>query len=237
MWCMAVRLASDRFGSVGPVLTAAALAALGIGVAAAEQGRLSQLRGLDVVGIALLLGGSLPVAFARRWAVAGYLVALASIGTYQALGYTIQSPYFLGVLLTGYRAAAPGHRLRSTALALLAFPLYAIGAVVTGRPELSYGVPTLAVAAFLAGQVASELRAASERREAQARAEAELRLVTDERLRIARELHDVISHGIATIGVLSGWQPAWAAQTCLRADANDEVAHNVPPRLGDHAFP
>jgi hypothetical protein len=83
---MAVRLASDRFGWIGPVLTATALATVGIGVAAAEQGRSSQLRGVDVVGIALLLGGSLPLAFARRWAVVAYLVALASIGAYQALG-------------------------------------------------------------------------------------------------------------------------------------------------------
>jgi signal transduction histidine kinase len=201
---MAFRAASDRFIWVWPVLTAMVLSALAAGVAAAEQGRVPQQRALDPLGIALLLAGSATVAVPKRWSVPTYLVALVSVSAYQALGYTIQSPYFLGVLLTGYRAAEQGHRRRTALLALLGFPLGAIGAVVSARPELAYGLPTLAVAALVSGQVASELRAASVQRELQARSEHERLLVSEERLRIARELHDVISHGIATIGVQAG---------------------------------
>src|SRR5438132_7650797 len=149
------------------ILTAVVLMALAIGVSAAEEARNPQQRLLDPLGIGLLMAGSLPVAVARRWPVAAYLVALIAIGGYQALGYTINSPYFLGVLVTAYTAAAPGHRQRSGLLALVAFPVYAIGAIVRDRPDLAYGVPTLTAAAFVVGQVASELRAASARSEAQ----------------------------------------------------------------------
>ena len=201
---MALRAASDRFSWVGPVVTALVLAALAVGVAAAEQGRGPQLRVLDPLGIALLLAGSATVALPKRWAAPAYLVALVSISAYQALGYTVQSPYFLGLLLSGYRAAEHAHRRRTAVLALLGFPLGAIGAIASGRPELAYGLPSIALAALVAGQVASELRAASAQRERQARAEHERLLVSEERLRIARELHDVISHSIATIGIQAG---------------------------------
>src|SRR5262249_9480220 len=161
-------------------------------------------RALDSLGVMLLLVGSVPVALAGRWPVAMYLVALVGIDVYQALGYTVTSPYFLGLLLTAYAAAAPGRWRRSAALALLSCPLFVLGGLARGRVELGFAVPVLACAAFAAGEVASELRAASERQSRQARREADLLLVAEERLRIARELHDVVSHTIATIGIQAG---------------------------------
>jgi signal transduction histidine kinase len=186
--------------------TAAAIvfAALAIGVTLGEQGRTPTARPLDALGIALLLGGSLPVAVSRWWPVPAYLVASLSIGAYQALAYPTTSPYFLGVAVTAYQAAAPGHRVRSVLLAALAVPIYGAGAIIRDQPELAYIMTVLTAAAFVAGQVACELRETSARREAEARAEEERRMLTEERLRIARELHDVISHSIATIGVQAG---------------------------------
>jgi signal transduction histidine kinase len=194
----------DHLGWFAPVATAIVFAALAISVAFGEQARTPGVRFLDPIGLALLLGGALPVAVARWWPQAAYLVATGCISAYQALGYPTDSPYFLGVLVTAYLAAAPGHRWRSAILALIAIPIYGVGAVVRGRPDLISAMSVLTMAAFLAGQVASELRAASLRREAQAREEQEQRMLTEERLRIARELHDVISHSIATIGVQAG---------------------------------
>ncbi len=198
------RMTSGRVAGLGRVLVAALLALLAVGVAVGEQSRNLSQRLLDPLGIGLLLAGALPVAAGRRWPVSAYLTSLLAIAAYQALGYPITSPYFLGVLVTAYGAAAPRKRWRSALLAGLGFPVCAVGAVLTGRADLAYGVPSLAAIAFVAGQVASELRAASARREEQARRDAELRLVSEERLRIARDLHDVISHSIAMIGVQAG---------------------------------
>ncbi len=193
-----------RVTSLGAVATAVVLALLAVGVAALEGDRTPSLRMLDPLGVGLLLAGSVPLAVSRRWPVTVYLVTVTAIGAYQALGYLTSSPYFLGVLLAAYMAAARDQRWRSALLALLGFAIGAVGAVVIGRVDLAYGVPSLAAVAFAAGQLASEQRAASERRDELARREADLLLVTEERLRIARDLHDVISHNIAVIGVQAG---------------------------------
>jgi len=82
--------------------------------------------------------------------------------------------FVLGVLLAAYMAAAPGERWRSALLGLLGFATAALGALVVGRADLAYGVPSLAAVAFVAGQVASEQRAASERRDELARRDARI---------------------------------------------------------------
>lgn len=179
---------------------------LAIGVAVGEQGRYPDVRPLDAIGALLLLGGTLPLVMSRRRPVAAYLITLVSVGAYLALAYTINSPYFLGLMCTAYAAALPGQRWQSIGLALLALPISAVGAVMRGQLELTYvlAIPILTVAAFVVGQVMNEMRAAAAAREARAREVDQLRMLTEERLRIARELHDVISHSIATIGVQAG---------------------------------
>ena len=125
---MATRTASERMGWVVSASEAAIIALLAIGVAFGEQGRFPNVRPLDVLGVALLLGGSAPVVMSRRWPIGAFLTTLVSIGAYVALGFTINSPYFLGLLITAFAAAAPGHRWQSAGLALLSMPVSAVGA-------------------------------------------------------------------------------------------------------------
>ena len=198
---MSVRLPSTRTGWLGIAATTAVVTVLAVAISALAHER--PRRPLDLAGYALLLAGSLAVA-GRRWPVLAFLVSLAAIGTYQALGYPTASPYFLALLFTAYAAAAPRHRVRTMLLALLTFLVFGLAALALRSPEVAYTIPLLTAIAFAAGQVASELRVASARREEQARRQQELQLLTEERVRIARELHDVVSHSIAMIGVRAG---------------------------------
>jgi signal transduction histidine kinase len=84
---------------------------------------------------------------------------------------------------------------------------------------VNYGFVLLHVAAALLGEVVYQRRqriADLEQRAVQAEETFELRAqmaVTDERQRIAREMHDVVAHGMSVISV-----QAAAAQEIARAD-------------------
>ena len=195
---------TDRFGWIPFAATAVALALLALGVTLGEQSRSPDARVLDAPGLALLVGGTLAVAAARWWPQAAYAVAILSIAGYQALGYYTETPYFLGALVAAFLVPRAGEWWRSVLLLAAAIPPFGVAALVRQRPDFLYAMIILIAAAILFGQAAAELRAASGRRQAEARAEEERRMLTEERLRIARELHDVISHSIATIGIQAG---------------------------------
>src|SRR6266545_1404102 len=151
----------------------------------------------------------------RRWPLGVFAAANLLLFVYYTLGYPGMSPAIpLGVAL--YTAAAAGHLrwgLLSTAFYMTA------GAVVVGLREntpalevLTLFLPqaSLMVALLLLGDAVRSRRGwQAEVRERLARVEADRereaqRRVERERLRIARELHDVLAHTIAVVTVQAG---------------------------------
>ncbi|MGE5292832.1 MAG: sensor histidine kinase [Micromonosporaceae bacterium] len=112
-------------------------------------------------------------------ALAGFLtLAIVIPAVYMAIGL-----FVVGTSTHESLVSLAAHFLPSIALLALAI---ALGEVVRGRHAL-------------AAEAAQRLRAAEEEREAEA-----ARRVAEERLRIARELHDTVAHSMATITVQAG---------------------------------
>ncbi|RKR86705.1 signal transduction histidine kinase [Micromonospora pisi] len=158
--------------------------------------------GLTLCLVVLLM--ALPVAVRRLWPVPVFLlVATASV---LALAFEVLYEPFLAAALTGYTAALAGRPLRRIRWRMLAgvtvvLFLLTVSAGPTPAAAAAFGVllPGLSLvgAAWTAGV------AVRERRVYQARSSAEqtARAVTDERLRIAREVHDIVTHNLGIITV------------------------------------
>jgi signal transduction histidine kinase len=165
---------------------------------------------LDAGAYALLLAGPLALLGRRRWPEATLVVAAVAAAGYAATGYPrgpVGYPAFacalVSAILMGRRRWAWGV-LAATYPALAWLPsitpdeVEATRSLADKATDLLW-LPLLAAAAELA-------RIALERREEAARSEREdaRRRASEERLRIARELHDVLAHNIALINVQSG---------------------------------
>jgi signal transduction histidine kinase len=141
-----------------------------------------------------------------------FAITLAASVVYAARGYPA-GPALLTVLVSIYTAASRDRRVRALALG-------AIAAVGIGGARMLFTDETLGAVAgkafgwigaalFLGWAVANrrafvaEIRDRAERAERTREQEARRR-VDAERLRIARELHDVLAHGISTINVQAG---------------------------------
>ncbi len=124
--------------------------------------------------------------------------------------------FTFGVYVAGMAAALLLGRLADAARGRIGLAVVLGGAVVVvgNDPNHSTGelvfVPVLFAIAWLAGFALRERAVqaeAAERRAAQAereREESARRAVFEERVRIARELHDVVAHHVSTMGVQAG---------------------------------
>ena len=188
---------------IRPVATAAVVEL--IAVAGTALGPTRRGRPADALAIALVVVAAAMVAIARRWPLPALLVSFAATLAYYALGYGTDSSFFVGLLATAYLSATAGARLR-TAVFALAIPAAFLAASQLGLASDRAGAlpfSVIVVGGLIAGQAAAEYRARAERRTERAREEEALRRLAEERLRIARELHDVVSHSIAMINVQS----------------------------------
>ncbi|MEO1065371.1 MAG: sensor histidine kinase [Actinomycetota bacterium] len=167
----------------------------------------------DAVAYALMAITPLPLAVRhRRPVLALGLTSIAVVATF-VLGYHPQ-PSPVAVLVALYTVALTGERRRSLWIGAVAAAAVAIAGIAFEDDDRNDTAAVATVGAVAAPLAAGD--AVRHRRESvaqiEARAvEAELtrdaearRQVQEERLRIARDLHDVLAHGIATINVQSG---------------------------------
>ncbi|MFD3512885.1 sensor histidine kinase [Streptomyces sp. NPDC058657] len=165
---------------------------------------------LDALARALLLAGPAFLLWRHRFPVPVVFAATGAVLVYLGAGYP-HGPVFLTVALGCFAAVVHGHRGAGwSAVALLWAGHLLLGHWLyrwlppAGDGPASWGEglgPAAWMTAILAG---SELVRVKRQQWAHARAEraaAQQRRAEEERLRMARELHDVLAHSISVINV------------------------------------
>jgi signal transduction histidine kinase len=179
---------------------------------ATQDGNGNGSRGLDWLGWTLLLAATLSLAARRRRPAIVLLVTCAAIAGSVALGYPT-GPIWGLPLIALYTAAAIGRRvlalLAATAMAAVLL-VWVVLATDPGSPgEIAFSVLLIALAVAV-GEVARGRRdylAEAERRAVEAertQREVARRHAGEERMRLARDLHDITAHTIAVIAIQAG---------------------------------
>ncbi|WP_285783982.1 sensor histidine kinase [Microbispora sp. NBRC 16548] len=194
----------------------AAVVAVLLAVATLLPGSPSGPAQLGVVGYLLLVGGSAALAARRTAPVTALVVAAACMLVY-ALRVHPETATAFPLLITVFSAATAGRRLWAASVSAA----YLAGVLLVELSDLGTRTPREVVdrvgllvgwfvAANVAGVVSRQRRAylrQAEQRAVEAertREEVALRRAGEERLRIARELHDSLTHTISIIKVQAG---------------------------------
>lgn len=158
-----------------------------------------------LLGVALLAGGGLALAARRRAPVLVLAVTGACAAGYQAAGFDVPAVAYLFAV---YAAVRAGHRVATLAgsvAVLAALPLAALASGLHDTGEaFAQARGALELAWLVAAGAAGEALRQAERRAEEAertREETARRRADEERVRIARELHDSLTHQISIIKV------------------------------------
>jgi signal transduction histidine kinase len=171
-----------------------------------------QFKGLTIPhpgpgALALVAVACLALAWRRQWPVAVLGVSTAAVCIFSLLGY-VNGAAMLAPAIAVYSMATLVDAWRAAGLALAAL-IVLMAATAAGNPfgKITGGgfylIPGLIVGALLAGIAVANRRAYVASIQDRAQEDAR-RQVVEERLRIARELHDVVAHTMATINVQAG---------------------------------
>lgn len=188
-------------------------------------------RRADLLGALLTIAACAPVAVRRAHPLAAAVVALPFAGTALALGYTVIVPVLVGLVLCSWAALHSARRV-TIPLAAYAGTVMAPAVAITGEdgPVLVriFGGVAIGITAVLIGDAARSERERTREAQELAQRIAELRdrdverAVVEERLRIARDVHDITGHHLSAISL----QAAGGGRT-----TSDPVARETLERI------
>jgi signal transduction histidine kinase len=193
-------------GWLRDVVPALVAAAIQVGITHLASRGQPEAEPLDAYAIFLLLAGPAALLLRRRhpsWCVVLAFVptALYGLSDYPRGPFVVALAFaFFNAVLRGRRRAAWGTLVVGYVISVAVHP-----ALQAGASSWGFAAALLAWLLVL-GAGAELLRSRLERRaeEAAAQAEQARRRASDERLRIAQELHDVLAHNISLINVQAG---------------------------------
>jgi signal transduction histidine kinase len=176
-------------------------------------------RPFDAGAAALVAGSAGVLALRRRYPVAVLASVFAITLGYFLLGYA-DGPIWASLLIAYYTATARGHRWAAAITLVAGFGIFPwldyllrngpmpslVGLAALADAANTSGLAALAVALLVVLSAGEAVRIRRERAAAAARIRAEeaRRQASEERLRIARELHDSLGHYLSVISVQSG---------------------------------
>jgi signal transduction histidine kinase len=148
---------------------------------------------------------AVPVGLRRRDPIGAFLLALVGSVLIMTAGGQISRGAFLALALVLFTVAATRTRTvavvsLAASLALLVIQGFILSATGTGSGPAT-GVALILIIAWILGVSAQQRRAYTARMREQVATAA----VTEERLRIARELHDVVAHSMTVAAVQAGF--------------------------------
>ncbi|SDI59554.1 sensor histidine kinase [Nonomuraea jiangxiensis] len=196
--------------------------AVGVAAALLVTGLSGQHAGtyLDLVGHALLTAGGLALVARRRAPVLVLAVTGVCAAGYQAAGFDVPAVAYLFAV---YAAVRAGHRTVTVVASVIMLAVLPLAAMASGLHDTGEAFAqargALELAWLIAAGAAGEALRQAERRADEAertREETARRRADEERLHIARELHDSLTHQISIIKVQA------------------EVAVHVARRRGEH---
>ncbi len=200
-------------------------------------------RHLDALAFVLLACGPVALVFRCRFprAVFGFVFAVTVL--YVGLGFP-EGPVYVSLGIAFARAVFAGHRALTRASIVAAWAIFLWLPPAVGSGKAPSALAALALAAWLLVLLVGceAMRGRRERllEERRTRELQERRQADEERLRIARELHDVLAHNISLINVQSGValhlldQQPEQARTALTAinEASADALREVRSVLG-----
>lgn len=168
----------------------------------------------DPWGAVCVAGSAVPVLLRRQAPVIALVTSLVATALYDLAAPVPSQPIWYAGLIIAYSVAVESPRWIQVTLLVVGIG----GTVVFKSSETALRSAVLFIAVYAIGRAAAAARARGERLEHERQVEAE-RAAERERARIARDMHDILSHAVSVMVVQAEAGPVMLAKDPARAEA------------------